>query len=85
MSKEYLKMGYHLIIGKMGRPKVLENIQAQSSLTVLKNLLKNMQINDLEFKTTLVTQTNNILEIVLNRPDKKNAINPTMTNELLYA
>ena len=44
-----------------------------------------MQINDLEFKTTLVTHTNNILEIVLNRPDKKNAINPTMTNELLYA
>ena len=44
-----------------------------------------MQINDLEFKTTLVTQTNHILEIVLNRPDKKNAINPTMTNELLYA
>ena len=44
-----------------------------------------MQINSLEFKTTLVTQTNHFLEIVLNRPDKKNAISPTMTNELLYA
>ena len=44
-----------------------------------------MQINGLEFKTTLVTQTNHILEIVLNRPDKKNEINHTITNELLYA
>tara|TARA_B100000945_G_scaffold103272_1_gene81606 strand:+ start:2587 stop:3372 length:786 start_codon:yes stop_codon:yes gene_type:complete len=43
-----------------------------------------MEINNTEFKTLLINQDENKLFIKLNRPQKKNAINPVMTNELLY-
>ena len=43
-----------------------------------------MQIANSDFSTLLVSETNHILSISLNRPEKKNAINAVMTNELLY-
>jgi len=43
-----------------------------------------MTINETKFKTLLVEHQDHILHISLNRPEKKNAINPAMTNELLF-
>jgi len=43
-----------------------------------------MEINNTAFKTLLVNHEEKKLFISLNRPEKKNAINPVMTNELLY-
>ena len=43
-----------------------------------------MKIDNSDFATLLVSETNHILSISLNRPEKKNAINTVMTNELLY-
>ena len=43
-----------------------------------------MEINSTTFKTLLVNHEEKKLFISLNRPEKKNAINPVMTNELLY-
>ena len=43
-----------------------------------------MEINNTTFKTLLVNHEEKKLFISLNRPEKKNAINPVMTNELLY-
>ena len=43
-----------------------------------------MPINEIDFKTIIVEHKNNVLYIKLNRPEKKHAINPAMTNELLY-
>jgi|TARA_B100001094_G_scaffold10621_1_gene9467 enoyl-CoA hydratase/carnithine racemase len=43
-----------------------------------------MTINATGFKTLLVKHQKNILHISLNRPEKKNAISPAMTNELLF-
>ena len=43
-----------------------------------------MEINNTTFKTLLVNHKEKKLFISLNRPEKKNAINPVMTNELLY-
>ena len=37
------------------------------------------------FETTLVEQSGHILTITLNRPEKKNAINDVMSNEIIYA
>lgn len=43
-----------------------------------------MTINNTEFQTILVEEDNYKLNVTLNRPDKKNAINSVMTNELLF-
>ena len=43
-----------------------------------------MTINATGFKTLLVKHQKNILHLSLNRPEKKNAINPAMANELLF-
>tara|TARA_B100001057_G_scaffold118966_2_gene117595 strand:+ start:450 stop:1235 length:786 start_codon:yes stop_codon:yes gene_type:complete len=43
-----------------------------------------MTINNTEFQTILVEENNYKLNVTLNRPDKKNAINSVMTNELLF-
>ena len=43
-----------------------------------------MTINETGFKTLLVKHQKNILHLSLNRPEKKNAISPAMTNELLF-
>jgi len=37
------------------------------------------------FETALVKQTGYVLTITLNRPEKKNAINDVMSNEIIYA
>lgn len=43
-----------------------------------------MTISKTQFKTIIVEEDQHKLGIILNRPDKKNAINSVMTNELLY-
>jgi len=44
-----------------------------------------LNINELIFEATKINFHNNILTIKLNRPEKKNAINNVMMNELNYA
>ncbi len=44
-----------------------------------------LQLDGLTFATLQLSHSNKILTITLNRPDRKNAINPTMSNELIYA
>lgn len=44
-----------------------------------------MKFGKSSFSTLLVNEENYILKISLNRPEKKNAIDPIMTNEFLYA
>ena len=43
-----------------------------------------LSLENLTFETVEYDIADNILHIRLNRPEKKNAINPTMTNELIY-
>ena len=47
--------------------------------------MEKLSIEGLEFKTTLLDIKNNIMTITLNRPEKKNALNNVMMNELNYA
>ena len=49
-------------------------------MLVKKHLLKNFSSNEFEF--IIVNDNGNFLEIILNRPDKKNALNSKMINEL---
>ena len=44
-----------------------------------------LSLEGLVFECIELDINKNIMTIILNRPDKKNAINATMTNELLYA
>ena len=37
------------------------------------------------FETTLIEDSGHVLSITLNRPEKKNAINDVMSNEIIYA
>lgn len=47
--------------------------------------MENLSLEGLDFKTTLLDIKNNIMTITLNRPEKKNALNNVMMNELNYA
>ena len=44
-----------------------------------------LSLEGLDFQATKVNIRNNILTITLNRPEKKNALNNVMMNELNYA
>ena len=46
---------------------------------------KKLSLNGLIFKATKINVSNNILTITLNRPEKKNALNNVMVNEINYA
>ena len=48
-------------------------------------MVKNLSLEGLEFSTTEIHISNHIMTITLNRPEKKNAINNVMMNELNYA
>src|SRR5262245_2797531 len=37
------------------------------------------------YQTLLVAESNGVLTLTLNRPERKNALNPTIVNELLHA
>lgn len=43
-----------------------------------------LSLEGLTFATLDLSLKNHILTVTLNRPDRKNAINPTMSNELVY-
>ena len=47
--------------------------------------MKKLSLEGLDFKKTLLDIKNNIMTITLNRPEKKNALNNVMMNELNYA
>ena len=47
--------------------------------------MENLSLKGLDFKTILLDIKNNIMTITLNRPEKKNALNNVMMNELNYA
>ena len=47
--------------------------------------MENLSLEGLDFKTILLDIKNNIMTITLNRPEKKNALNNVMMNELNYA
>ena len=44
-----------------------------------------LSLDGLTFQATKIDISNNILSITLNRPEKKNALNNVMMNELNYA
>ena len=44
-----------------------------------------LSLEGLDFQATKINIQNNILTITLNRPEKKNALNNVMVNELNYA
>ena len=46
---------------------------------------KRLSMEGLEFQATKIKIENNILTITLNRPEKKNALNNVMMNEICYA
>ena len=45
---------------------------------------KNLSLEGLIFEAIGLSVENNIMRITLNRPEKKNAINPVMANEIIY-
>jgi len=45
---------------------------------------KKLSLNGLIFKATKINVSNNILTITLNRPEKKNALNNVMVNDINY-
>ena len=47
--------------------------------------MKKLSLEGLDFQATKLDIENNIMTITLNRPEKKNALNNVMTNELNYA
>jgi len=47
--------------------------------------IKKLSLEGLNFQATKINIKNNILTITLNRPEKKNALNNVMVNELNYA
>ena len=44
-----------------------------------------LSLDGLNFEATKIDISNNILTITLNRPEKKNALNNVMMNEICYA
>ena len=46
---------------------------------------KKLTLNGLIFNATKIDEANNVLTITLNRPEKKNALNNVMMNEICYA
>ena len=46
---------------------------------------KNLSLEGLIFETVKLSVENHIMHIVLNRPEKKNAINPIMANEINFS
>ena len=46
---------------------------------------KNLSLEGLIFEAIELSVENNIMSITLNRPEKKNAINPVMANEIIYS
>ncbi|MFL2780270.1 MAG: enoyl-CoA hydratase/isomerase family protein [Gammaproteobacteria bacterium] len=46
---------------------------------------KKLTLNGLIFNATKIDEVNNVLSITLNRPEKKNALNNVMMNEICYA
>ena len=47
--------------------------------------MEKLSLKGLEFTATEINIKNNIMEITLNRPEKKNALNSVMMNEINYA
>ena len=47
--------------------------------------MKKLSLDGLIFKATEIDIKNNIMNIILNRPEKKNALNNVMNNEINYA
>ena len=47
--------------------------------------MKKLSLDGLIFKATEIDIKNNIMNITLNRPEKKNALNNVMMNEINYA
>ena len=45
---------------------------------------KTLSLKGLNFQATKIEESNNILTITLNRPEKKNALNNVMVNEICY-
>lgn len=52
---------------------------------MLYSIEQTANIYEQTFEHLLVSEQNHILTLTLNRPDKKNALNPTLVNELGYA
>ena len=48
-------------------------------------MVKNLSLEGLEFSATKIHISSHIMTITLDRPEKKNAINNVMMNELNYA
>jgi len=46
---------------------------------------ENLSLEGLTFQATKIDLNNNVLTITLNRPEKKNALNNVMSNEICYA
>ena len=46
---------------------------------------ENLSLEGLTFQATKIDINNNVLTITLNRPEKKNALNNVMSNEICYA
>ena len=44
-----------------------------------------LSLKGLNFQATKIEENKNILTITLNRPEKKNALNNVMVNEICYA
>ena len=47
--------------------------------------INKLSLEGLDFQATKINIENNILTITLNRPEKKNALNNVMMNELNFA
>ena len=48
-------------------------------------MTKNLSLEGLVFQATKINVEENVLTITLNRPEKKNALNNVMMNEICYA
>ena len=48
-------------------------------------MIEKLSLEGLNFEATKIDISNHVLTITLNRPEKKNALNNVMMNEICYA